>query len=90
MVPAIREIGQTNSDFRDYSGAGLISRLAQAQNPNHDRREDRILFDRINGFIQVVSDHPEAKIEIPHSREHILVHIDGKVLPLRALGTGIQ
>jgi len=31
-----------------------------------------------------------AEIEVPHNREHILVHMDNKVLPLISLGIGIH
>jgi predicted ATPase len=91
LIPAIRQIGpkQTlHSD--DYSGAGLIDRLAAIQNPEHDRREDRTKFDRINDFLRAVTGRPTAEIEIPYSRSHILVHMDGRILPLDSLGTGIQ
>lgn len=90
LVPAIRQVGAKGESFTDYSGQGLIDRLASIQNPNHDRRPDRALFDKINVFVQQVTGHPEAQIEIPHDREHILVHINKRVLPLSSLGTGIQ
>ncbi len=90
MIPAIREIGAKETSFEDFSGRGLINRLAEIQNPDFDRREDRSKFDAINLFLQNVTGKTNAVIEIPFSREHILVHMDNKVLPLKALGTGIH
>lgn len=90
LIPAIRQIGPKDEGFEDFSGRGLIDELATVQSPDHDHREDREIFDRINGFLQVVTDRPDAVIEIPYNRAHILVHMDGRVLPLSSLGTGIQ
>lgn len=90
LIPAIRKIGPKDVSFDDFSGAGLIDRLATIQNPDHHHREDRKVFERINGFLQAVTDRPGAQIEIPNSKAHVLVHMDGRVLPLSSLGTGIQ
>lgn len=90
IIPAIRQIGPKGTGFGDYSGAGLIDRLAEVQSPDHDKREDRAIFDTINGFLREVTGSEHAQIEIPHNREHVLVHMDGRVLPLRSLGTGIE
>lgn len=90
IIPAIRQIGPRGSPFEDYSGLGLIDRLAQVQSPDHDQRQDRQIFERINGFLRDVTGSPNAQIEIPHNREHILVHMDDRVLPLQSLGTGIH
>lgn len=90
LIPAIREVGPTGSKLADYSGKGLIDRLAEIQSPDHDKRSDRILFDKINKFLATVTGVDSAQIEIPHNRQHILVHMDGRVLPLSSLGTGVH
>jgi energy-coupling factor transporter ATP-binding protein EcfA2 len=90
LIPAFRRIGPDGEGLSDTSGAGLVVRLAKLQNPNVDRREDTEVFDKINEFVRAVTGRPEARIEIPHSREHVLVHMDGRILPLDSLGTGIQ
>ncbi len=89
MIPAIRQVGARGGAF-DFNGSGLIDRLAEIQSPDHDRQSDRDLFDKINRFVQNVTDRPDAHIEIPHNREHVIVHMDGKVLPLSSLGTGLH
>ncbi|MBU9161492.1 ATP-dependent nuclease [Burkholderia multivorans] len=90
LIPAIREVGPTGAKLADYSGKGLIDRLAEIQSPDHDKRSDRNLFDKINHFLATVTGVESAQIEIPHNRQHILVHMDGKILPLSSLGTGIH
>lgn len=89
LIPGIREIGPHGEPF-DNSGKGLIDRLAEIQNPDHDRLEDRDTFSLINQFVADVTGIPSARIEVPHDRRHILVHTDTITLPLQSLGTGIH
>ncbi len=90
IIPAKRKIGASGTSLDDLSGAGLIDELARIQSPGHDERELRKVFEKINRFVQEVTGKPDAHIEIPHDRKHIIVHIDDKVLPLVSLGTGIH
>tara|TARA_B100000678_G_scaffold164368_1_gene137229 strand:- start:635 stop:1990 length:1356 start_codon:yes stop_codon:yes gene_type:complete len=90
LIPAKRQLGEKGGKFSDYSGAGLIDELARLQNPDVGKRGDKEKFDRINLFVQTVLDDPNSEIEIPHDRNHILVHNSGRVLPLSHLGTGIH
>jgi hypothetical protein len=90
FIPALRQIGSKEEEFSDYSGRGLIDRLAEIQSPDHDKRHERVIFDHINKFLQIVTGKETALIEVPHNREHILVHMDNKVLPLLSMGTGIH
>jgi hypothetical protein len=91
IIPAIRQISKKGDEFNDWSGIGLIDELAAMQNPKLNERSVKLeKFERINRFLESVTENPGARIEIPHDREHILVHMDGKVLPIEALGTGIH
>jgi hypothetical protein len=90
LIPAIRQIGPTGQGAFNPSGVGLIDRLAEIQSPDHDRRDDRLLFEKINNFLKSVTDVDDAQIEIPHNRTHVLVHMNERVLPLSSLGTGIH
>lgn len=90
FVPAIREVGAAGTSFDNFTGSGLIDKLAELQNPPHDKRADRQKFDRINLFLRAATDSPDAEIEVPFDRRHLLVHMDGRVLPLQSLGTGIH
>ncbi|WP_288408306.1 AAA family ATPase [uncultured Herbaspirillum sp.] len=94
LIPAIREIKKAMTraagTLDAFNGEGLIDRLAEIQSPDHDRRTDRLLFDQISNFLATVTGVPDAQIEVPHHRNHLLVHMEGKVLPLSSLGTGIH
>lgn len=90
-IPAKRQLGPKDQAFDDLSGKGLLDRLAEIQNPdfaNHKTERER--FNRINQFLQTVTDKPDARLEVPSNRKHLLVHMDNKVLPLSSLGTGIH
>jgi energy-coupling factor transporter ATP-binding protein EcfA2 len=89
-IPAERDLGEGATGFQIRNEKTLIDELAELQSPDHDRREDRLLFDKITSFVRVVTGKDDVTIEVPHDRKHILVHIDNKVLPLFRLGTGIQ
>lgn len=90
LIPAKRVLGNKGEAFDDLSGRGLIDHIATLQNPAWDRQEDRLKFNRINRFVQEVTGKPGATLEVPNGREHLLVHMDNKVLPLSSLGTGIH
>ncbi|WP_313400296.1 ATP-binding protein [Stenotrophomonas sp.] len=90
FIPAIRQVSESGQAYDDMSGKGLIDKLAQLQNPHHLEQDRKKEFDKINNFLRTVISSATALIEIPHDRKHILVHLDGKVLPLSSLGTGVH
>ncbi len=90
IIPAIRKIGVAGSEAADFSGEGIIERLAKIQNPSLSEQKLKEKFNSINQFVQKVLSNPSAIIEIPHGRDMILVHMDEKTLPLESLGTGVH
>jgi len=90
FIPAIRQISQKGDVFDDLSGKGLIEEIARLQNPGPTERAKLKLFESINSFLKSVTANDTASIEVTHDREHVLVHIDDKTLPLQNLGTGIH
>ncbi len=90
FIPAIRRIGEKGSSSDDFDGTGIIDRLAKLQNPDVHSQQDRERFDEITNFLRNVVDRPDAVLEIPYERDTIHVHMDGKVLPIESLGTGIH
>jgi predicted ATP-dependent endonuclease of OLD family len=90
MIPAIRQIGKHGSVSEEFSGEGIIERLAKLQNPDVLNQKDKDKFEQINKFLQNVIDNNSATIEIPYERNTIHVHINEKTLPLESLGTGIH
>jgi predicted ATP-dependent endonuclease of OLD family len=90
LIPAIRKIDAQDVSDTDFSGVGLITKLAQLQNPSALERHEKTRFENINQFLQVVTNNPTAELEIPFNRNTILVNMDNKTLPLESLGTGIH
>lgn len=89
-IPSLRHPGKSEIKDNDFSGIDIIHRLAQLQNPEHHEQNRREDFKRIVRFLRQVTDRPDAEIEIPYKRETITVHMDGRSMPLEALGTGIH
>lgn len=91
FIPAIRQVALTEQENEDdFSGLGLINKLAKIQNPHYTQQQNKKKFEAINRFAQTVLENASACIEIPHARDMILVHMDGKTLPLESLGTGVH
>jgi predicted ATPase len=90
MVDAHRKIGVAGSSYEGLNGTGLIARLLELQNPEHAKRQENLKFQKINQFIEVVTGSKGAHLEVPHSGKELLVSLDGKLLPIQSLGTGIQ
>lgn len=91
-VPAIRSMQDLadSAEEKDFSGRGLIERLAKLQNPSYTDQDSRGIFEKINKFFQNVIGVHAARIQIPVERNTILAYLDGRMLPLEALGTGIH
>ncbi|MBX3725977.1 MAG: AAA family ATPase [Xanthomonadales bacterium] len=89
LIPAIRQIS-SGDGLQDCSGAGLIDELAKLQGPDYHEQSFRVKYKAIEDFVRSVTGHSDATIEIPYSKAHVLVKINGKVLPLASLGTGIH
>jgi hypothetical protein len=90
IIPAIRKVGEAGTEPQDYSGIGLIDRLAQLQNPGVFQQEYKQRFQAITDFLRTVVDNQSATLEIPYARDAILVHMDNRTLPLSSLGTGVH
>jgi AAA15 family ATPase/GTPase len=90
LIPAIRKVGLQGTEAKDFSGEGIIERLAKLQNPNYTERNLKNKFELINQFLRNVLENESAELEVPFERDTILVHMDNKILPLASLGTGIH
>jgi hypothetical protein len=92
IIPAIRKIGLggVTTDEKDFSGTGIIDRIARLQEPSREEQHLKEQFDRINSFLKTVLGNKEAHLKIPYKRDEILIDMDNKILPLQNLGTGIH
>lgn len=90
-IPAIRNVGTSDGSKIDYGGGDIIYRLARLERPDHAEAElSSKAFAGIVSFVRDVTGDPKACLEVPHTRKTINVRMDGRLLPLHALGTGIQ
>ncbi len=90
LVPAIRAVQPKDGADSDFSGAGLIKKLANLQRPDYDQQHLKSTFEKINVFLRKVTGEDSASIDIPASLETINVYLNGRMLPLESLGTGIH
>lgn len=90
-ISAIRRIGDPESDLtEEHNGDGIIRILARLQSPGYDQQELKLQFAKVNEFLQTVIGNETAMLEIPADQKSINVNVDGKVLPLKNLGTGVH
>jgi predicted ATPase len=85
-----RQVGDPGSAYQGLNGDGLIAHLLTLQNPELARRKDFEKFERINEFVKTVVGSTDARLEVPHSGKELLVDLDGRLLPIQSLGTGVQ
>lgn len=90
-IPAFRRIASNSSSKATIAdGSNIIERLAILQDPVHHEQHLRSDFDMIQEFLREVVDNSSAELRIPHDRKTINVDMDGRLLPLESLGTGIH
>jgi predicted ATPase len=90
LVPAVRTITDGKGSVGDFSGAGIIELLADLERPSIHEQEKKDRFQAITLFARSVLDAPDATIEIPGQRNTIHVSLNGRLLPIESLGTGIH
>lgn len=90
FIPAIREVRPGDFTSDDFSGSGLIDRLAQLRDPSLGNEADETRFWEITQFVRDVVGADTAELRIPYDRAELLLRMEGKTLPLESLGTGIQ
>ncbi len=90
LIPAIREIGTPDNNLYNFSGQGIIDKLSALQNPTLEKQVDKKLFLKINKFLCDVISNDSAQLEVPNDKQELLVHMDGKTLPIESLGTGVH
>lgn len=90
MVPAIRSVRAGDEKTDDFSGQGIIDKLARLQNAPHNELDKKKRFEQINEFAKSVLENRSATLHVPYARDTIEVEIDGRTLPLSNLGTGVH
>ncbi|MDQ7918409.1 AAA family ATPase [Mesonia sp. MT50] len=81
------QFGDSNSSI---NGSNIISKMFEMQNPEIGNENARDKFNLIQTFVRDLINKPDLEIEIPHTKEEIVLTIDGNRLPLDSFGTGIH
>ncbi len=93
-IPQFRQIIETNHADEatplDFNGNDIIHLMFKMQNPDIGHEADRIKFDNVQEFVRELLKNDELKIEIPNTKDKIIVEINEARLPLSHLGTGIH
>lgn len=93
-IPQFRQIidGQTieDSEEPDFNGNNIIALMFRMQNPDIGQEEERKKFDNVQKFVRELLKNEELKIQIPNTKDKIIIEMNGERLPLSHLGTGIH
>lgn len=92
-IPHLRVIqeGHTFGDSNSsINGSNIISKMFEMQNPTIGNEDSRQKFNTIQSFVRDLINKPDLEIEIPHTKEQIVLTIDDNRLPLESFGTGIH
>lgn len=81
------QFGDSNSSI---NGSNIISKMFEMQNPEIGKENSRKKFNLIQTFVRDLINKPDLLIEIPHTKEEIVLTIDDNRLPLDSFGTGIH
>jgi hypothetical protein len=90
LIPAVRQISKSSNKPNSWDGSGIVEQIAQLQNPDHHEQHKKQQFRAIVALLRDVTGNESAELEIPYERQSIVVHMDGKSLPLSSLGTGLH
>ncbi|QCE33115.1 ATP-binding protein [Acetobacteraceae bacterium] len=95
LISAIRDVQadvQGEKISKALSGRALPSKLLELSNPTYKNLGLSKTFRRINNFLQNVLGNDNAEIRIAYNGENLDIEVDieGKILPLKYLGTGIK
>lgn len=92
FIPNFRKISEQKEDQESniIDGKNIISEMFKMQHPIYGQEENKKKFFKIKEFVGDLLDDQNINIEIPHSKEYILVEMNGYSRPLESFGTGIH
>lgn len=92
-IPHFREIVEKKEDNiseKSISGANIISKMFEMQNPKLGDETNRNIYRNIQNFVSELVGVDNIRIEIPHDKTLMLIEMYGNRLPLESFGTGIH
>ncbi|WP_428737240.1 ATP-dependent nuclease [Sulfurimonas sp.] len=90
-IPHFRTIGRTfDGNLSEINGSDIISKMFEMQHPSVGQEAKQKQFFKIENFIKELLKVETLEMEIPHTRDNILINMHGNRLPLDSFGTGIH
>ncbi len=84
-------VSSENAPSSVLEGAGLIERLADWQNPEHETfDEDRQRLAAVTRFVRHILSDDTIELRVPKSRSTVLLRNGHRTLPLSSLGSGVK
>lgn len=74
----------------DFNGNDVVERMFKMQNPDIGEEAHRIKFDNIQKFVRELLKNDQLTIQVPNTKDKIIIEMNGERLPLSQLGTGIH
>ncbi len=92
FLPTFRQINDHGAETYVPSGLGLATLLSKLDRPDFgpNYTKFKAKFDAIVEFFREIVGNDSAMIQVPDSKKTINVTIDGRMLPIESLGTGIH
>jgi hypothetical protein len=90
FIPAFRRTDKESTADDDHSGRGLLKKLEYLQSPKHHDIKSRERWRAINRFVKYVTGNESSSLQVVTGGEELNVEMDGKILPLASLGSGIH
>lgn len=90
-IPHFRTIGKnTESSLSEINGSDIILKMFEMQHPGIGNEYKKEQFYKIQNFVKELLKAEDLEIEIPHTKDDILIAMHGNRLPLDSFGTGIH
>lgn len=86
----IKEGNKIEESNSEIDGSNIISEMFKMQNPEIGEERTRDNLIKIEEFVRELLNVDELKLEIPHTKDKIIVELYGNRLPLDYFGTGIH
>ena len=87
IIPEFRQIKK--GDKLSYDGESLVETLAHYQLPDIGKDEDQKKFNRIQKYLNIFLNLPDAKLEISRNDSTLIIN-NGIRLPLSSFGTSVH
>jgi predicted ATP-dependent endonuclease of OLD family len=91
-IPDLRVINPSDSHYSgnsELNGANIISKLHEMQHPGVGSDRKREVFNNIENLAKSLLNTNDLILEISHDKNHIIISMHGKRLPLESYGAGI-